>query len=151
MRHTFLVLFVAAAVAGPAHAQAPQPATGQSPASAASGWVDFGARATNVSGDGERFERYRDVGDGAFLDRFQWGRATEARLFRVEGGNVGRRDQRFDGLFEQTGRFRVLGRWDQIPLTISRDTRSPYTVEGPGILRIEDSIQIGIEQGRIAV
>jgi MtrB/PioB family decaheme-associated outer membrane protein len=150
---TVLCLTVLAA-AWPAgsHAQAPQAGTGESPAppaaAGASGWIDFGARATSVSGDEDRFNRYRDVGSGGFVERFQWGRATETQVFRAAAANAGRRDQRFEGLFEQTGRFRAAFMWDQIPLRISSDTRSPYQIEGPGILRVPDSIQIGIQEGR---
>jgi MtrB/PioB family decaheme-associated outer membrane protein len=135
-----------------AAAQAPAAGTGQPPAPAGpawmSGWIDFGARGSSVSGDRDRFERYRDVGDGAYVDRFQWARATDAQIVRVGASNAGRRDQRFEGLFEQTGRFRATFMWDQIPLRISSDTRSPYRLEGPGILRLEDSIRLGIQEGR---
>jgi MtrB/PioB family decaheme-associated outer membrane protein len=145
-------IIVTAALASPAAAQAPAAGTGQSPAPAGpgwmSGWIDFGVRGSDVSGDRDRFERYRDVGDGAYIDRFQWARATDSQIFRVAGTNAGRRDQRFEGLFEQTGRFRATFMWDQIPLRISSDTRSPYRLEGSGILRLEDSIRLGIQEGR---
>jgi MtrB/PioB family decaheme-associated outer membrane protein len=146
------VLFVALTVPATAAAQAPAAGAGQPPSPPGpawmSGWIDFGVRGSDVSGDRDRFERYRDIGDGAFVDRFQWARATETQIFRVSGANAGRRDQRFQGLFEQTGRFRATFMWDQIPLRISSDTRSPYQLEGPGILRLEDSIQLGIQEGR---
>jgi MtrB/PioB family decaheme-associated outer membrane protein len=142
---TVLLLALAAAPAAAQDPSAPQPAPA---VGVSTGWVDFGVRATDVSGDADRFERYRDVGSGAFLEWLFWGHATQSRLLRVSAANAGRRDQRFEGLFEQTGRFRGTFLWDQIPLRISSDTRSPYQVEGPGILRLEDSIQLGIQEGR---
>lgn len=143
-----LVAPLLAATAASALAQAPQTQPAPASPGVSSGWIDFGARSTSVSGDPDRFERYRDVGDGAFVERLQWGFANDTRLFRVEASNAGRRDQRYQAHFEETGRLRASFMWDQIPLRISRETRSPYSVEGPGILRLPDSIQLGIEQGR---
>jgi len=32
------------------------------------GWADFGVRGSSIIGDGARYERYRDLGDGLFLE-----------------------------------------------------------------------------------
>lgn len=135
-----------------ARAQTPPPATqGATFTSQTGGWVDFGARGTWSSGDEDRFQRFRDLGDGGFLDRLRWTRESSLYLFHAEADNAGRRDQRYLGLFEQTGKLRASFQWDQIPLRISSDTRTPYTVEGPGVLRLEDSIQRGIEAGQLTL
>jgi hypothetical protein len=112
-RYSPLVVLALALAAGPAAAAQEPAATQPAPGVGVStGWVDFGVRATDVSGDADRFERYRDVGSGGFLDRLLWGRATSSRILRVSAANAGRRDQRFEGLFEHTGRFRATFLWD---------------------------------------
>ena len=40
--------------------------------SRSSGWLDIGIRGTSTTGDAARYERYRDLGDGLFLESFRW-------------------------------------------------------------------------------
>ena len=54
-------------------------------------------------------------------------------LFRAAADNVGYRDQRYFADYERTGRFKVVGRWDEIPQfysvdTATRPTRTPATI-----------------------
>ena len=128
------LIWTALLAGSPSFVLAQEPASPTPPPAAAgvgisTGWVDFGVRAADVSGDEDRFNRYRDAGSGAVVNRFLWGRATDTGIVRVAASNAGRRDQRFEGSFERTGRFRAAFMWDQIPLRISSDTRSPYQLE----------------------
>lgn len=156
MRSLFLIvpigLLPALALAQtPPKAPAPAPPGVQAPAAPADeehvalpttyGSVDYGGRWTHLDGDGARYERYRDMGDGVFLD--------SARLSTQQGGwqldfapdHMGRRDQRYAGSAIRPGQFKVWGVWDQIPMLMSRTTRTLFAVTAPDELQIENTIQ----------
>src|SRR5215216_626602 len=52
------------------------------------GSVDFGFRANDVSGDRSRYQRFNDFRQGAYLDRFQFGKETETWAFDSSAHNV---------------------------------------------------------------
>ena len=110
-------------------------------AAPAQGWVDFGVRVTGVDGDPARFQRYRDLGDGLFLESFRHGGERNGWTFSAAADHVGRRDQRYLLSAERPGRFAFSFEWDQIPLLISEDTRTFYDDEDDGQLIMDDSIQ----------
>src|SRR4029079_8408607 len=60
--------------------------------------------------------------------------------FRAAADNVGYRDQRYFADYERTGRFRVTGRWDEIPQFYSVDTATPYTHTGDNLV-LDDATQ----------
>jgi MtrB/PioB family decaheme-associated outer membrane protein len=109
------------------------------------GSIDFGVRATHLDGDGARFERYRDLGDGLFLDRARFNTEKRGWMFDLAGDHVGRRDQRFTGRAARPGQFKVWGQWDQVPMLMSRTTRTLFTAASPGVLQIDDAIQSQVQ------
>jgi MtrB/PioB family decaheme-associated outer membrane protein len=115
------------------------------------GVVDFGIRATSVDGDSARFERYRDLGDGLFLDLLRLKREKPGWEFEFSGEHVGRRDQRLiaDGM--AFGKFRGTFMWDQIPMILSRSTRSLFSGIGTGTLSIDDALQTQVQQTPSAI
>lgn len=145
--------------AGLAQAGSAQKPGGQPPTPAAAqpgpaeegvrqGWtglVDFGLRGSSVDGDGARFERYRDLGDGLFLERVRLTRDASGWLFEVDGQHVGRRDQRLAGTAVAPGKFKGAVMWDQIPMLLSRSTRSLYSGIGTGTLTIDDALQAQVQ------
>src|SRR5687768_17968024 len=80
-----------------AASQPPGAAEPQTGTTGSTGSFDAGVRATDVDGDSSRFERYRDLGDGLFLEELRLGREAKGMLFNFEGEHVGRRDQRLAG------------------------------------------------------
>ena len=129
----------------------PAPATPAPPAAEGdnTGWVsffDFGVRSTNVNGDPSRFERYRDMGSGLFLETVRVSRETRGLLFDFSGDHVGRRDQRLLGEVVNPGRLRAAFMWDQIPMILSRQTTTIYTGIGSNVLQIDDAIQRATQQ-----
>jgi MtrB/PioB family decaheme-associated outer membrane protein len=151
---TILIGALLLASAGLAQAQEQQqPANGSSqttatPASSFTptlGTVDFGYRSDSTRGDYARYSRFRDMRDGAFLDRFRFDKETQTSLFRAEANNVGYRDQRYFGEFRSIGKLNVSFEWDQIPLFYSELTESLYTNSGNGRLVIDDGIQQRIQ------
>jgi MtrB/PioB family decaheme-associated outer membrane protein len=131
--------------------QTPAPAPGQAAGAAAEadedaypttyGSLDFGVRATRSSGDLARYERYRDMGDGLFLERGRY--STQPRGWQLDFGtdHLGRRDQRFTGSFVKPGQFKAYAQWDQIPMLMSRTTRTLFTETARGVLEIDNGIQ----------
>ena len=78
-------------------------------------------------------------------------RETEINFLRAEASNVGYRDQRYFGQFEQIGRVRASFEWNQIPLNLSRDAQSLYTHTGNGVLSVDDSIQQALQAGTTTI
>lgn len=111
------------------------------------GTVDFGARATQIDGDEARFQRYRDLRSGIYGSNLVFGRRTADWTLEGQAWNAGYRDQRYQLELQRVGRLTASFLWDQIPLFISRDTRSlfAFTKTAPGVFRIEDAIQQEIQ------
>jgi MtrB/PioB family decaheme-associated outer membrane protein len=143
---TRVVLLTASAAAAVAVVAAAQPSVLPSrPLGTAAGTFDVGFRTTDLSGDEARFQRYRDVRDGAFLERFRFARETDRWFVALGADHVGYRDQRYFGEFAAPGKLKASFTWDQVPLFYSVDTRTLFAEAAPGVLRIDDAIQRGIE------
>jgi hypothetical protein len=54
-------------------------------------------------GDTARYERYRDMSDGMFLETATWVKDWKSSLFDFRAEHVGRKDQRYNGAFIQPG------------------------------------------------
>lgn len=111
------------------------------------GSVDIGYRGTDLTGDKARFERFRDLPDGGFVERFRFDREGINWIFNSAADHVGRRDQRYFAEFRSGGKVKASFEWNQIPLFNSSSTRTPYSVESPGVLTLPDSLQAGIQAG----
>ncbi|MGQ0736743.1 MAG: MtrB/PioB family outer membrane beta-barrel protein [Acidobacteriota bacterium] len=127
-------------------ALAPVVASAQPAASdvATRGSVDVGVRGSSISGDGARYERYRDLGNGLFLDGVRINRETSGWVFDLRADHIGRRDQRFLGQVVRPGTFKGFAFWDQIPTLMSLTTKTLFTEDfgtSPGVLTISDAIQ----------
>jgi MtrB/PioB family decaheme-associated outer membrane protein len=146
-----LVPSVAAAQVTPAPTPPAAPATTQLAAKAPdeaaegpitwSGKLDFGVRGTTTEGDAARYERYRDLGDGLFLETVKLFNDHEGWLLNLDADHVGRRDQRFVGRVVRPGKLKAFGMWDQIPMLLSRTTRTLFSGIGTDVLAIDDAIQ----------
>ena len=141
-------LFTLALIAVPHAARAQTANAPQQPVEAAppltTPWTstfDFGVRGTSTEGDAARYERYRDLGDGLFLEDFRAFRDFNGWQLNFTGEHVARRDQRYIGTVNLPGRFRGGFMWDQIPMLLSRTTRTLYSGIGTGELQIEDGLQ----------
>lgn len=111
------------------------------------GSLDFGGRINHVDGDEARFQRYRDLRGGVYANNLLIGRRTADWNIEASAWNAGYRDQRYQVEFQRVGRLTAAFLWDQIPLFISRDTRTLYTQTAPGVFRLEDSLQQEIQAG----
>ena len=140
------------AAAPAAQTPPPQPATPAGsvvPDIATSNFVDFGFRGTAYAegSDEARYQRYRDLRNGFTVDAFRFAKTTDARWLVVTSDHVGYRDQRYTAAVNQFGRVKATFEWNQIPLFFSQDTLALHTTESPGVLRVADSIQSGIQGG----
>ena len=99
-----------------------------------------------MSGDPARWQRYEDLGSGLLFTnaRYQHEWEQSGQLFQATADNVGWRDQRFTGLLERPGRFRIAGSWDQIPQFYSVDTSTPFTGDAT-VLELDDATQRAIQ------
>ena len=141
-----LTSFFLIAAAGTAGAQTPVTAPDTpAPTRAGRGFIDFGARGTSSEGDAARYERYRDMSDGMFLETATWVRDWKTSLFDFRAEHVGRKDQRFNGAFIQPGRVKAWMTWDQIPMLMSTTTKTLFTSVSPSFLGIEDALQAQVQ------
>ena len=110
----------------------------------------FGGRFSSIDGDPARYQRYGDFRDGVlFTDARYAGEHPDGNYaFHTAVDNLGWRDQRFFGDYEQPGRFVISGLWDQIPQFYSVDTKTPYTGSSDEQLVLDDATQRRIQQGQ---
>ena len=94
-----------------------------------------------MEGDRGRFERYRDLGDGLFLEGARVNREFNGLLVDLRADHVARRDQRYSGTIVRPGRFSGSFMWDQIPMLLSQETRTLFSGVGTGVLEIDNAIQ----------
>ena len=111
------------------------------------GSVDFGGRWFSVDGDEARHQRYRDLTPGGYVSDASFTRRGEEWTLSAQAWNVGYRDQKYSAEYRLIGRLKTSFLWDQIPMFISRDTRTLYVETAPGVLRLDDSIQQSIQSG----
>lgn len=133
-----------------------QPATAQPPAAETgvarwTGRIDFGLRGTALDGDAARYERYRDLGDGLFLETARANREYAGWLIDFRGEHVGRRDQRFVASAVRPGRVTAFFLWDQIPMLLSRTTRTLYSGIGSATLSLDDALQAQVQAAPAAL
>ena len=137
------LLALAALLAVPATAWSQVPA---SPGIAGTfGMLDFGVRGTTTEGDAARYERYRDLSDGFFLDFANIQRHNGAWLYDFTGNHIGYKDQRYVGTASKQGKFLGWFMWDQIPMLMSRTTATFFQGDplfNGGLLEIDNAIQV---------
>lgn len=109
------------------------------------GTFNFGVRGTTIDGDGARYERYRDLGNGLFLEGVRILRQRDTVLFNFTADHVGWSDQRFVGNAERLGKVKSYFMWDQIPMLFSRTTRTLFTGVKTGDLEIADAVQAQVQ------
>jgi MtrB/PioB family decaheme-associated outer membrane protein len=126
---------------------APALAMGQdfTPGRANSGRLDLGVRFTTDTGDAARYERYRDLTDGAFLEVARLERLQGNWRFNLAADHLGRKDQRLSASATRQGKVRGWFMWDQIPMLLSRTTQTFFQgdiLNNNGVLTIDDAIQL---------
>jgi hypothetical protein len=139
MRTTYLTLIAALLLIPPAaRAQAPQAAASEAP----TGQVDLGGMFTATDGDEARYERYRDLRDGAYTS-LTLGRETASYVFDATASHIGYRDQRYNVEYARP-RLTFGFNWTSLPLNYSYLTRTPYGTSG-ATLTLPDTAQAAVQ------
>jgi len=109
--------------------------------------IDFGARGTAFAAgsDQARYQHYRDLRDGATLDKVRVFKDTDQFRYSFQADNVGYRDQRFSASYLNYGKVKANFEWNQIPIFYSQTTSTLYDQSVPGQLTLSDGIQSGIQ------
>jgi MtrB/PioB family decaheme-associated outer membrane protein len=108
------------------------------------GVLDFGFRGTgDLSGDGARYERYRDLRDGA-ASLVTIEKATAASMLNASAFNIGYRDQRYRLDFTN-GRSRLNANWTSVPLNYGYDTATPWVQASPGVLTLSTAARTAVQ------
>ncbi len=90
------------------------------------GTLDVGVRATGLSGDAARYERYRDLRNGPFLEGLRWDVEKSDWRLNFSADHTGWRDQRFRAGATKPGRSKVWFMWDQIPMLMATSTKTLF-------------------------
>jgi MtrB/PioB family decaheme-associated outer membrane protein len=109
--------------------------------------MEWTVRATRVTGDGARFQRFQDLRSGPLFTGARFSRDLGGRSVQAGADNVGYRDQRYFGSIGQPGAWKASASWDQIPQFYSRDTRTPFRATG-AVLTLDDTAQRAIQNGQ---
>ena len=121
----------------------------QNPAAAApifgglTGTIDFGFRSESTTGDEARYERYRDLRQGAF-SHIQFGKDTDRYLFDARAENIGYHDQRYVVSYNG-GAAKVTGSWDSIPLNYSYLTSTPWAETSAGVFTLNPAARLAVQ------
>ena len=117
--------------------------------SAFGGQIDVGLRGTiyTDNSDEARYQRYRDLRNGAVADYFRASKETNTWSFHVQGDHIGYRDQRYFADLRRPGKMHLTFEFNQIPLFYSHDTATPFTNAGGGLLTLPDVTQNAIQNG----
>jgi Putative outer membrane beta-barrel porin, MtrB/PioB len=116
-----------------------------------SGTIDVGGRFTSTTGDEARYERFRDLRDGANVNVL-FSKQTPNWTFDLKASNIGYRDQNYVASF-MSHRVKASVRFDQTPLNYAYYSRTPFNcTEGncsldPGLrAQVQGKTAIGIPQ-----
>ena len=107
------------------------------------GLIDFGFRGDSTTGDVARYERYRDLRQGA-ASRIVFGKRTDQYLFGARAENMGFHDQRYLVNYNG-GRAVVSGSFDQVPLNYSYLTSTPWTETSPGVFTLDAAARAAVQ------
>lgn len=120
----------------------PQEAAPATPG-AVTGVIDFGFRGGALEDDYARYERYRDLRDGAF-SRINFGQDKDVYNWSAGARNIGYRDQYYFANFTN-GKSRLSGSFDAIPLNYSYLTSTPWVETQTGIFTLDPAARLAVQ------
>ncbi len=144
MRTRLAVTTAALIIAAASAAQAQTPPTKPEPAAVPSvGEVEVGVRGGTVSGDEARFERFRDLREGA-TSFLQWKRHAEKYRIDASASNIGYRDQHYGAEYTD-GKLTVTGLFDSTPLNYLYDAPLVWKNEGGGRFTLPLALRAAVQ------
>jgi MtrB/PioB family decaheme-associated outer membrane protein len=144
--HKRCVTIFAALLLAPSHqADAQDPPTKPVPASdiPATGLFDFGFRGTSTDGDEARYERYRDLRNGA-ATVFSMAKNTDQYRFIANFSNAGYRDQLYAAEY-MNARVTASGLYTGIPLNYFYDAPLIWTGDGRGRFTLDPALRAQVQ------
>lgn len=110
-----------------------------------SGTIDVGGRFTSTDGDEARYQRYRDLRDGANINLL-FNKATENWNFDIEALNAGYDDQRYLLNFNSS-KLKLSLSFDQTPTNYAFYTKTPFNCTA-GDCSLDPALRAQVEAGR---
>jgi MtrB/PioB family decaheme-associated outer membrane protein len=94
-----------------------------------------------------KFEEYRDIPSGVFLERLRLRLESQDGLYWLELGakEAGEEDQNFSLRGARLGQYAFEFEWDQLPHTYSGTARSPYVETSAGVFALSDPFQARLQ------
>ncbi len=108
------------------------------------GTVEIGGRFSSTDGDEARYERYRDLRNGANVN-LDYAKVTPDWIFNASVQNAGYRDQRYNAGFSSR-RVKFALFFDQVPLNYSYETSTPYNCQ-PGSCTLDPNLRASVQAG----
>ena len=143
-RMTIAIAGFLLASGGVAMAQQPQQPAAPVPSSGWVGSIDFGGRLNGVDGDHARYERYRDLRDGAST-RMSLSKETDEYVFSANLESIGYRDQRYRATYDHSGKVKLTFLWDSIPFNYSYASSTPWVEESPGVFTLDRAARLLVQ------
>lgn len=143
MRIRQLLASAALLLASTTLVQAQSAAQGSAP-TGITGTVNLGGRFGSTKGDRARFERYRDLRDGAATD-ISLNRETEQVLFNARAFSIGYRDQQYAAEFFHTGKAKVTFAWDSVPINYGYNTSVAWTEAAKGVWAMDPATRMAVQ------
>ena len=145
MRKRYVTTFAALLLAFVHQAYAQDPPTKPVPAPGipTTGLFDVGFRGTNTDGDEARYERYRDLRNGA-ATFFSMGQTTDVYRFNANFSNAGYRDQLYAGEYINS-KVTVSGLYNGIPLNYFYDAPLIFTGDGRGKFTLDPALRAAVQ------
>jgi MtrB/PioB family decaheme-associated outer membrane protein len=107
------------------------------------GLFDFGFRGGSVDGDEARYERYRDLRNGASTF-FEMAKNTDQYRFNANFFNAGYRDQNY-AVEYVNAKLNVSGFYNGIPLNYYYDAPLIWTGDGRGKFTLDQALRAGVQ------
>jgi MtrB/PioB family decaheme-associated outer membrane protein len=97
--------------------------------------------------DRAKFEEYRDIPPGLFLERLRLRLESEDQRYSLEFGaqDAGEEDQHFFLRGAKLGQYAFEFDWDQLPHVFSNTGRSPYRQTSRGVFELPDLLQTTLQ------
>ena len=109
-----------------------------------SGEVTVGIRQGDVDPDSSKFNEYRDIGDGFYLDNLGFGvlDPNNGRYLDFQGTNLLKDDQSLRFGFGGYGSWGVVIDRNEIPHNLSNKAMTPYIDRGNGLLTLPSTVAV---------
>ncbi len=108
--------------------------------------VETGFQQKDVNSPESKFEEYKEVPNGMFIEHYGLSSEGEKTDFEFNANHIRQDDQSADVKIKGA-KYKVEGSWDQTPHLFSKESKTLYTDDGNGHLTLPDPIQQTLQTG----